>query len=191
MSVYRGVVTITHPSIGGTGTNTWHVRTDSIGDGGDVTLGVLSEMIHTFYDAINDRFAGGTVAAFDGEWQQIDSGGDALIGVDSWSVAVAGSEPPLPPQDCLVASWRTTGGGRSGRGRTFLSPMRVTTLQDNGSPTEAARAQIVAAGNALIGSSSGLANGAVGVWSVKDEVLRDFTAVACRNVFGVLRSRRD
>jgi hypothetical protein len=64
-------------------------------------------------------------------------------------------------------------------------------VQDNGTPYETTRALIAAAGMDLISSFDESFDGALGVWSPTDEVLRDFTGCQVRNKFAVLRSRRD
>ena len=180
-------VTISSPDLGGQGVNIWHMRND----GSDETAG--PELNHlTFYDAVSDLFHGSTTIAFDGSLWKVGSGDPELrTGLDSWSVTGGTSVSNLPPANCLCVSWRTSSPTRSGHGRTFLGPVSRDTLQDNGTPTEEARATIVAAAAALIDDIDDPSNGALGVWSVKEEVLRDFVSAAVANKFAVLRSRRD
>lgn len=191
MSVYRGVVTVQSPSLGGIGTNTWHVRTDSIDDAGDDTLQALGDHLETFYTAIQVYFAGLSNVSFDGVWSQVDSGGETVIQRDGWDIASTTGGTPLPPQDCYVVGWRSATGKRKGRGRTFLGPLSKVTLQDNGTPDETFRTAVASAANDLVTYSRGLANGAYVVWSHQEKVGRDFIGHSERNVFGTLRSRRD
>jgi len=184
-------VTITHPSLGGTGTNTWHARTDGVDDAGDATLQDLIDALETFYSSVTAIVAGQTTFATDGTWIRVDGDEATIIDKDGFSVTAGTSQGPLPPANCLVAGWRTAVASRSGKGRTFIGPMGTSTLQDNGSPTESTRDALAAAGEALIDSFDGIANGALAVWSVKDQVARDLVSVAVANEFAVLRSRRD
>lgn len=191
MAVYRGVVTIEHPSLGGIGTNTWHARTTYEGDTGpDTDLETLSGFLETFYGDITGLVAGGTSFRQDGEWTRV-SGTPVIMETDSWAVGAGTTTPPLPPATALVASWRTSLASKRARGRTFVGPLSVNTLQDNGSPTEAARDTLAAAGADLIAAASGTGDGAFVVWSTVDEVGRDFTSCTVANEFAVLRSRRD
>lgn len=191
MPVYRTTVEIASPSLGGTGTNTWHIRTYEPTTDQGAQLDIQLEAIHTFYDSINDRFAVDTVISSDGVCTQVDDSSGTVFDRDGWSVATTGESDPLPPADCIVVGWRADNGGRSGRGRTFLGPLGVNTLQSNGTPEEDTRSSILTAAQALVSESTGELDGAVCIWSPKDNVGRDITAASVRNVFAVLRSRRD
>lgn len=192
MPVYRATWTLDHPSLGGTGTNTWHARTISETDPGVlVDLNILNGMLGRFYTAIESVFAGGTVINFDGEWVEVGSEDPDIKQGDGNNLAVVGTAEPLPPATALVVGWRTSSASRRGRGRTFLGPLSVVTLQDNGSPTEVARTQVEEAAADFVEEFDGAVNGAFGVWSVADSVLRDFTQGRVANRFASLRSRRD
>jgi hypothetical protein len=192
MTVFRMVVTIDSPVLGGTGVNIWHLRNTGSAPDPDSELNGLSELVHTFYSAIANYFKGDTTIAFDGTMVEVGSAEpEGHFDLDTWSVVGGTTTDDLPPANCIVVGWRTSVATRSGRGRTFLGPLSRDTLQDNGTPQEDVRSGILAAANALISSSEDSANGALGVWSVKQSVLRDFTGAAVTNQFAVLRSRRD
>lgn len=192
MAVYRGVVTITHPALGGTGTNTWHARsTDPFTGTADADLHGLNESLRAYYALLTAVVAGGTIFAQDGSFVRIDDDSGDFAMVDPWSVTTGTSQPPLPPADALVVSWRTAQAGKRARGRTFVSPCAANTLQDNGTPTESARATMDAAAASFVDSFDGIENGAWAIWSTVDHVARDIVSGSTANRFSVLRSRRD
>lgn len=191
MAVYRGVVTIENSALGGTGTNTWHVRAGEPDGAGPTNLQDAEDVLEAFYAGVETYLGPTTTVAHDGVWTVIDDNSLAQVSVDPWSHGNVGSGSSLPPQECLVVGWRTLSGGRSGRGRTFLGPLSDLVLQDNGTPTEDSRAGVVAAADALIAESGGPDGWAFVVWSETDSLARDFVSGAVRNVFGSLRSRRD
>lgn len=175
---------------GSPGVNVWHGRTAGAVDPG-ITLGDLTEILFAFYNGIKAVFTTDTTIRWGGEGQGVgDDSGDTFTS-DSWTVTGTGTTGYLPPANCLLASWKTSTGGRQGRGRTFLGPLGGGTAEGNGTPGEPTRTLIQTAINDLIGSSSGVENGALGVYSRVGNTFRDFTSGTCPNEFAVLRSRRD
>lgn len=191
MAVWRATVVIASPYLGGVGTNTWHARTESEELTGNSELASIASAIGTFYDNIETHFAGATTRSFDGAWHRAEDAEDGQVSTVTGFSETNGIGPPLPPANCLVVSWRTSSGSRSGRGRTFLGPMGTGCLQDNGTPVEAVRTQIESMAAAFITAVNTPATSGVGVWSRKDQTLRDFTSGTVANQFAVLRSRRD
>lgn len=192
MSVWRATWTITHPSLGGTGTNTWHARV--VDDPILVPDGFLNDantVLGAFYTEISSIFAGGAVIAFNGEWVRVDDNSDDIVSGDTNSLTVTGSADPLPPATCMCVGWRTSTASKRARGRTFLGPLSVVTLQDNGTPTEAARTTVEDAADTFVDSFDGSDGFAFAVWSVVDSVARDITRGRVANRFASLRSRRD
>lgn len=191
MPVWRAVAVITHPSLGGDGTNTWHVRSaatpvDPLAE----AFGAM-ELVRQFYVAVGGVFPSGTNISWDGGLAGVGPDEGEFGESAGWSVDAAGTSDPLPPATALVVGWRGASGDRSRRGRTFLGPLGVNTLQDNGTPTESVLTEVRAAAQALVDASTGENNGAVGVWSRQESLFRDFVATSTRNVFATLRSRRD
>lgn len=191
MAIYRTQVVLAHESLTGNGTNTWHARI-LLPD--DTTAIPFATSLQALYNAIGDNFPVGTDASHDGVWTQVDDEGVQLQ-TTPWTAGTIGGDDPLPPQCAMVLAWRTAIPGRRRRGRTFVGPLGVGTLQDNGTPTEAARADLAAAGGTFIASFSGLDGGAFGVWSANSSEggpeFFDFTGVSVANRFASLRSRRD
>lgn len=191
MPVWRGVVTIQGSPLGGTGTNTWHARTDGIDDAGDAALQGLTDSLEDFYGSIDQIHPSGITRAFDGVWTRVDGDSGDVLDTTGWSHGVLTGGSPLPPQECLVVGWKTSSGGRKGRGRTFLGPLNTGCLEANGTPDEGRRGVVEAAAAALIDSFDGIGDGALVVWSEVDQTARDLVSGSVRNVFGSLRSRRD
>lgn len=191
MPVYRGTVVITGAPLGGTGTNTWHARTDGIADAGDATLQGLTDALEDFYAAIDQVHPSGINRSFDGTWVRVDGDEETIIDTNGWSHGVLTGGSPLPPQECLVIGWRTTNASRRGRGRTFIGPLNTGCLEANGTPDEGRRAVVEGAAAALVDAFDGIGNGALCIWSEADQVGRDLVSGSVRNVFGSLRSRRD
>lgn len=191
MPVYRSTAVISHPSLGGNGTNTWHARTDSLAVSQDAQLQDITDVIEAFCNGCNDVLAGGTLITHDGVWVRVDDPPGEVRDIDGFSSLSGTSQAPLPPSQCLVVGWGTAQAGRRARGRTFVGPLGLNTLQDNGTPTEASRTALEGHAATLVAASEATNDWAIGVWSEVDGVLRDFTRAAVANKFSVLRSRRD
>lgn len=193
MPIWRTTVETTHASLGGVAVNTFHYRTlqeQSLGADAQA-LAEATALLRGFYVAFaNDVAASGAPMRSAGEWVRVEGEQD-LITVPGWSIQSEGSTSPLPPSTALCLTWRTSRATRRGRGRTFLSPIRTSALQSNGTPTEAARSAIVNAGQTLIAGNDGADDGQFCVWSEVDQVGRDLVRCTMSNEFAVLRSRRD
>lgn len=191
MAVWRSTAIIAHPSLGGNGTNTWHARTTFEVLPVEPLLQAATDAIEDFCNGCNDVLAGGTLITHDGVWVRVDDESAEVVDVTGFSSASGTSVAPLPPSQCLVVGWGTAAAGRRARGRTFVGPLGVNTLQDNGTPTEASRTALAGHATTLVTASAVPNDWALGVWSEADSVLRDFTRAAVANKFSVLRSRRD
>nr|CRY97331.1 hypothetical protein [uncultured prokaryote] len=192
MPVFRAVITIDHPSLGGTGTNTFHARTtDESGPFVSAQLDGFGDTLKTFYTTLNTVQPANISTAFNGEWIRIDDESGSVVAVDTWTVAKSGTSQTLPPANCIVVSWKTAARTRSGMGRTFIGPIVDDAMDSMGTPSPTALSTVRGAAAALIGSQDEPADGALGVWSPTGSVLRDFTAATVSDQFAVLRSRRD
>lgn len=192
MAIWRTVSVIESPSLGGTGTNTHHFRTTT----GEISvaetqLQEFTNHLHLFYVAIIGRLAVNTIVSNEGIYVRVDDDSGDLIDTTGDATAPSSGSFPMPPQDCLTVTWRTSHAGRSGRGRTFLGPLSVSCLQNNGTPDETARTEIGAAAFALYNHFAGGGDGAPCVWSLHDGVGRDIIGADTHNEFASLRSRRD
>jgi len=192
MPTFRGTVTIDHPSLGGTGTNTWHVRTTGSDPLDAPELGGLSSILEDLYEDLVLYLASGTVVTFDGVWTSVEAEPqiNATDG-EPFTFTSEASQAGLPPANAIVLGWRSSLATRSGRGRTFMGPLDSVTLGPDGTVADTQLGEIQAAADALVDASTGFANGAFVVYSPTDALARDFISVSISDQFAVLRSRRD
>lgn len=175
---------------GSPGVNIWHGRTDP-GEVGEVDIDGLSAMLNTFYTGISNMYPAEVEIRFNGEAQGVgDAEGDTFTGT-AWALLGTSGSGFAPMGTCMLVNWRSNTGGRRGRGRTFLGPACLASVQDNGTPVELLKSEVQADVNTLVSSSEALANGALGVYSRVENVFRDFASGDVPNKFGLLRSRRD
>lgn len=175
---------------GSPGTNTWHLRsTGEFGPGGD--FGDLSLMIRDFYTDCQAFFPNDLNIQMFGELRGILGDEGKMTTVDSWGLAGSAGSNHLPNANALCATWRGDTGGRSGRGRTFLGPIGPATATTVGQPTAGTIDTLQDAINTLVESSDSFDNGAIAIYSRKDNILRDITSGKASPKFAVLRSRRD
>lgn len=201
MPLYRGTVEIDYADFGGTGTNSWHLRTQTGGIDTVAEANGLMEIVEDFYTACTGIFPDTAAFRFSGELQGVGPEEGETINVDPFTTVGGGAGDSLPPANCIVVGWRTNSGGRMGKGRTFLGPIHVFCLDTNGTPKEASLTIVRNAAADLVEASDTFGNGALGVWSkgraaggglpAAAPAFRDFTGYAVRNIFAVLRSRRD
>lgn len=188
MATWRTVVRLNHAALGGTGTNTWHLRTDGI------DLAAMNELmgyVETFYTDINGYFPDSAAIVWDGTFEGVGADEGEHRESAPWTVVGGTAGGCLPPSQSIVVGWKSESGGKRGKGRTFLGPMHVNTLEADGTPAGATLTAIRETAAELISSQDDFGDGALGVWSREDQVLRDFASATVRNVFGSLRSRRD
>ena len=190
--IVRAVVTITNANLGGTGTNTWHVRlaeppvtsvTEALED--------AMEAIRLFYDQIKPTFNTVTEFRWDGLAAGVGPDEGQFLETTGWSVVGILAGGTLPPANCIVVGWTGTSGDRSKRGRTFLGPIGTAVNETNGTIAPTNLTNVRAGATALVAASQGGNGWGIGVWSRQEGVIRDFVASQVRDQFGVLRSRRD
>ena len=176
---------------GSPGVNVWHLRD---GGGGLINaddINDLSQAIFAFYVELQGLYPTPVHVQQFGEANGVGDDSGSVVAVDPWGLQGTGGTDFLPPANCILASWKASTGGRSGRGRTFLGPMKSAVAEDNGTPDDTDRGTVQTAMDNLIDFSTGFANGAVGIWSPTQNVFRDIVIGNCPNYFAVLRSRRD
>lgn len=187
--VFRYVVNLSYGSGGGPGVNVWHFRGPSVGNDSQLVVNA----INGFYGGLNNLMAPGMVVTGPSEVVAgIEGDSPTFEPVTGWTVnAAAGSNTTAPPVLQIVAGWRTALASRSGRGRTFLGPFNTSVLDVNGTPTNSAIGLVNEACQEIVDFNGGVDDGAIGVWSPTDGVIRDITGFRVRDTFAVLRSRRD
>lgn len=191
MTLYRMVVKINDGVLGGTGTNTWHIRTlEASPLFADADF--LADVIHDFYFARKAAYDVSTAINFDGEFTGVGpDNGDHVTGA-TWGVSGTSNTGHLPPADCVCVTWEGDSGDRSKRGRTFFGPMSLTQNEPaNGSIHPGELADWRTAADALIETSDSFDNGAIGIWSRQESLFRDVVASHVTDQFASLRSRRD
>lgn len=175
---------------GSPGQNTWHIRTAT--PVFDPTEGEeVSGFIRDFYTALQGIFPDDLNIQMFGDLTGILGNEGDMITVDSWGLGGTGGTHHLPNANCLLANFRGDTGGRSGRGKVFLGPIVSSTAKDDGTPTTAVLTTLNNAISDLVDSSDSFGSGAVGIFSRKENIIRDITSGAASSKFAVLRSRRD
>lgn len=195
MPIYRTAVRHDYAPSGGPGYNIWHFRsTTSLGPQSP-TLEAAAEALRTFYTGIRPLFPPQSTHTWDGQWSGVDED-EYLPPYAPWVVAGTNTEVAgyAPTSAAMCVTWRTASNTPSGRGRTFLSPLSRGVQQDNGTPDPEALTFLRNAVAALVAAYSGegpSSEGAFGVYSRSQAVIRDFVAGSVTDQFAVLRSRRD
>jgi hypothetical protein len=191
MSTYRIPVDLEWSGASGSpGVNTWHGR-DATGSGGGDSLDSLASILETFYTTIAALIPTTATMKFAGIASGVGDDAGDFYSAPEWTVTGTGTGSYLPPANAMLVSWRALTGGRSGRGRTFLSPLTEGLNEANGTPDETARDIVQAAIDNLIEDVDTAGNGALGIYSRTDSLLRDFVSGTCPNYFASIRSRRD
>lgn len=191
MTDARIVVEIHHPSFGGIGTNTWALHweggfADTLGDVDD-----LASMIFDFYSGFNGDMPATAHFVWDGTVRGLGANEGDTATTTGFTASGVGGEAVLPAATALCVSWHTGSGGRSGRGRTFISPLSTSGLASDGGPTSGVLTDLRATAAELVASSVGHSTAHLGVYSTKDHLFRQFTGSTVTDQFAVLRSRRD
>lgn len=201
MAIFRVPVLITFPGAGSPGANIWHIRTVATDAAGELAnANALLAYLSNFYLALAAYYPNttsiqlGTVVE-EGSQREISPTWVTRTGAGTGSIAQALA---------IVVTWKTTIAARRGRGRTFIGPLATLAQQSDGTITDSVRTGVLNAAQALVDSSLAYGNGAVGVWGYQDahtgddprpsgdpRVFRDFTGRTVRDLFGILRSRRD
>lgn len=191
MAIFRAAVDLDWGVASGSpGVNVWHMRTVVPGGTDDEIEGLMS-LVEDFYTAIRGLYPIAVSISWDGTVQEVSPDPGNSRSLDGWAMNGSASDTFLPPANCMLVNWRSGSGGRRGRGRSFIGPLTTATQEDNGTPDETDRETLRAAAAALVSASLTDLNGALGVYSRTDSLLRDFTSASVPNIYAVLRSRRD
>lgn len=189
MAIWRTTIEQLYRAPGGPGYSTMHFRHDGVESDlvSDLTAAQTALM-----QALGRQAASlptSTTWRTSGLWQ--DVGGTSEVTTGRATVVGTASNPAvLPSATALVMGWRTENRSRRGRGRLFLSGYGTFTSED-GTPTATLMTQAANTVTDLVAFNAGAANGAWCVYSELDAVARDITGGAVRDIWAVLRSRRD
>lgn len=203
MGIFRVPFPIVFPGAGSPGVNVWHIQTNTASGGSELAeANVLVGYLHTFYDSIKSYYPTGTTITLGTVTEETT---EREI-VPSFAPVAGIGTSSAPQMLALVITWKSAIAARRGRGRTFVGPLSTASVQTDGTPVDAVRSAIAAAANALVASSILRTSGAIGVWGYQNaktpgkanprnpadaKIFRDYTGYATRDLFGVLRSRRD
>lgn len=195
MSIYRVTVGLTWNGVGSPGANVWHYRADgsqpAIGMEEDVADGLAN--LHTFYNSIRVLYPSTTSIRIPEDVLRIDTDPPQSVGFAPQVLSGTGFTTEAPELLAMCVQWLTSVRTRRGRGRTFIGPLSSGTIETDGTPDNAKATTLQTAARALVAAGeAGDANGAFGVYSRVDSVIRDFTdATARQDKFAVMKSRRD
>ena len=203
MAIFRVPVLLTFPGAGSPGVNVWHIRTPATDTPAELTqANILVGYIRAFYDA-GKTYLPSTTTCILGT---VSEEGTQREIVPTFAQVNGLGTGSAPQALALCVTWRTSIAARRVRGRTFFGPLSTACMQSDGTPDNTFRNTMVTAAAALVSSSIAYGNGAVGVYgytnaklpgkvNVRDPAdskqLRDFTGSGIRDLFAVLRSRRD
>jgi hypothetical protein len=203
MTIFRCPINITFPGAGSPGANIWHFRTiGAIGAAENSQAAAMTLLIKNFYFALSALYPTGTTISI-GTVTEVGTAREITPGMTTVTGGGTGSAMQAL---AAVVTWKTTIAARRGRGRTFVGPLSTGVVQSDGTITDANLSTIRSAATSLVSASLADGNGAIGVYGYKDaklpgkanlrnpadeKLFRDVTGSQVRDLFGVLRSRRD
>jgi hypothetical protein len=203
MAIFRVPFLITFPGAGSPGANIWHIRTADPGFTTELMqANQLIGYLRTFYNSLSAYYPTTTVITVG----TVTEEGTAREIIPTMTPVSGGGTGSMMQALALVATWKTTIAARRGRGRTFIGPLSTGAVQNDGTPDNTFLNTARTAAAALVVASAGYGNGAVGVYGYNSaktpgknnprdpsdaKVFRDITGYNIRDLFGVLRSRRD
>jgi len=191
MGIWRTQVRSTFPIGSKHGVNTWHIRTQDLGDNSQ-TIQDLMDQVGGFYYAVAAKVPGSGHFTWDGTAVEVGTEDpEAVGGFTPFDVAGrsgTGNWGPAPAMACVT--WRSAKASRRGRGRTFLGPFSPDAFGTDGSLDDGFRTDLLEAAADLITFSAANGNGAIGVYSQVDLLLRDYVSASITDQAAVLKSRR-
>lgn len=203
MAIFRVPIHLTYPGAGSPGANIWHIRTIDTVPAQELTqANNLIGYIRNFYFGCAGLFPTGMTCTLGTVSEELTAR-EIVPTMNPLSGTGTSSAPQLL---AICVTWKTGVAARRGRGRTFVGPLAFSAMEANGTPTSTALSTVNMAADTLISSSTGGANGAIGVWGYANpkpygkenprnpsdpKVFRDVVGRATRDLFASLRSRRD
>lgn len=191
MTIGYCTVTLEWDGPGSPGTNTWHLRTTGSDFAAATEPEDLMGLVEDFYVTAGPVLRNGLVVHWDGEYHGLGTDLGDSKSFTPWTFTNGGTGADAADGLAVVIGWRTGSGGRRGKGRTFLGPLAQQAFDANGELAELFVSSAEDAAEALVTASQGFGNGAIGVYSRLDAVVRDVTSSVTSRTYGMLRSRRD
>lgn len=191
MATFKVPIRIEGPMLPDPGYNIFHIR-NQVGEEENDAIDQFLTDLEAFYTAMERMFPSSLDFTF-GEGIIRDPYGSPTYMADRpRTVDLGAASAPAAAFQALTVSWRTTSATRSGRGRTFLGPIGRDLTDADGTPDSITVNEARAAATALVNkSTSPLRGWSLGVFSVKQGVLRDVTGSTVSDRWSYLSSRRD
>lgn len=189
MATFRAVVDLSWSGMGSPGVNVWHFRQD--GEPLNTSVQEVIDALQTFYTSCLGLYSNDAVISMPNEVIKDPYGSPEYEAVEGWSTTGQGGGAKAPAATALTVTWRTTSATRSGRGRTFLSPITAAAVEGDGTVLGTQLNAVRNAADTLVSTSKDWNQAALGVYSQADGLFRDFQSANVRDTFAVLRSRRD
>lgn len=206
MAVWRMNVFSDMPGGAGRCINSWHIRTGNLITTEAAAVNSAAQSLRKLYVAIANYNPSTTGAQWKTDFAvNVQTGEDIAIDQTKFApVTVSGGASIAPPHLAICISWKTSIRARRGRGRTFVGPLVLGSLQTDGSVVDATLTTLTTAGNTLVSESLTDNDWAFGVWGLENpapkdyagdyndlpHVIRDFTGFSIQDKFAVMRSRR-
>lgn len=189
MPTYRTSVRWDYSVGGGPGYSTFHYRT-GVGADQQADLDNARDTLNGAFGLLLPLLPPTSSVSSDGFWIDIDT--SEAYTTDTWSNEGSSSNVGyLPPATAICLNWLTSSRTRSGRGRTFIGPLSMSTAEGNGTPTSDAIDRVLLFGQRIVDHDPVGLDGSFGVYSPSQNIIRDLVGVQARDQFAVLRSRRD
>lgn len=192
MSIWRtDVVSTWSIASGSPGVNTWFFRaTDENALPETEDLQRAIDALETFYTRVSLTTPTAVTIKADGRWSAVsDDAEQDVVESDGWQQPGQAGDNYLPPANAILLRRLASTGGRSGKGRAFLSPLAPGAIDQTGRVASGIASGLVTAAQELI--FEGPLNGAFVVWSRSEGIARDITSFSVAPDVAVLRSRRD
>lgn len=197
MTIFRVTVRMNSSLAGMPAFNVWHLRTAD-GAVGDSQLDSALTALKTFYTGAKAYMPTGVTVTCPYDVVKHGSGyGPGVPGQDEYvdftpaTQTGTGLSTYAPQPIAAVVGWHTSIRARTGTGRTFIGPL-ATNIMDSvdGTLTANGIAALKTAAEALIAAGAGPDAWSWGVYSRKENVIRDFRTATVADRCAVLRSRR-
>lgn len=191
MGVFRATVDLDFPIGSGRGTNTWTLRTAGAFD--DAAVDTLMGYVREFYEDFQTAMPPSYSWSWDGAVQELGSVSPGFYPAGGgWTVTGSlASEQYTAAAAMACVTWYTAVATRSGRGRTFIGPLPAGLVAADGTLNTVNLTEFRLAAADLVNKSKLFAgDGAIAVWSEKDQVARDIVLSGVTDQVAILRSRR-
>jgi hypothetical protein len=188
MAIYRVPITMSWSGQSEGAINVWHIRTLA---GASTGLDAMVGHLKDFYTSLRNLYPSSVTIAAPPLAVSVGAEPEYAQLGDPWRVTGSGGAGFIAAPTALTVTWYTASATRSGRGRTFLGPLTAGLNSADGTPSDENLPAIRAAAQSLVSASLSDGNGAIVVYSQVQSVGRDIVRSNVRDVWSVMRSRRN